>query len=97
VAEVDFGYAWDFIDDAGRIRQLVFGRNWAPPGDPRVFDGTGQLVAMVTEARAAPTVTAKLLSVEPMLLTPNSTLRLRVGKSGRPSGTKAAIEQSVWR
>jgi hypothetical protein len=32
--EVDFGCAWDFIDDAGRTRQLVFRRNWAPPGDP---------------------------------------------------------------
>lgn len=50
--DVDFGLAYDFIDPAdGRPRQLRFQRNWAPPGDPRVFDGTGQLIAVVCADR----------------------------------------------
>ncbi|MGE2817937.1 hypothetical protein ACQI5H_22750 [Mycobacterium heidelbergense] len=45
--EIDFGEAWDFLDDAGRPRHLRFRRNWAPPGDARVFAETGQLVAVI--------------------------------------------------
>jgi len=45
--EIDFGEAWDFLDDAGRPRHLRFRRNLAPPGDPRLFDGTGQLIAVI--------------------------------------------------
>ncbi|TDK96789.1 hypothetical protein [Mycobacterium paragordonae] len=49
--DFDFGLALDFIDPAdGVSRQLRFERNWAPPGDPRIFDGTGQLVAVVADA-----------------------------------------------
>lgn len=44
----DFGAALDFIDTAEGIpRQLRFQRNWAPPDDPRIFDGAGQLVAVI--------------------------------------------------
>lgn len=47
--EIDFGEAWDFLDDAGRPRHLRFRRNLAPPGDPRVFADTGQLVAVIAD------------------------------------------------
>jgi hypothetical protein len=53
MAEIDFGEAWDFVDDAGRPRQLRFRRNWAPPGDPRIFDGTSQLIAVVSDGDCA--------------------------------------------
>lgn len=50
MADIDYGLACDFIDPAeGIARQLRFQRNWAPPGDPRIFDGTGQLVAVIAE------------------------------------------------
>jgi hypothetical protein len=45
--EIDFGEAWDFLDDAGRPRHLRFRRNLAPPGDARIFAETGQLVAVI--------------------------------------------------
>lgn len=52
MTEVDYGLAWDFIDPAdGKPRQLRFRRNYAPPGDPRLWDGTGQLVAVVADRR----------------------------------------------
>lgn len=48
--DIDFALAWDFIDpDDGKPRQLRFRRNYAPPGDKRVFDGTGQLYAAVAD------------------------------------------------
>jgi hypothetical protein len=54
MADIDFGLALDFVDPSDGVpRQLRFTRNWAPPGDPRVFDGTGQLVAVVAD-RARP-------------------------------------------
>lgn len=50
MADIDFGLALDFVDPSDGIpRQLRFARNCAPPGDPRVFDGTGQLVAVVAD------------------------------------------------
>jgi hypothetical protein len=48
--EIDFGEAWDFLDDAGRSRHLRFRPSLAPPGDPRVFAETGQLVAVIGDA-----------------------------------------------
>ena len=47
--EIDFGEAWDLLD-AGRPRHLRFRPNLAPPGDPRVFAETGQLVAVIGDA-----------------------------------------------
>jgi hypothetical protein len=48
---IDYGLALDFIDDAdGRPLQLRFRRNWAPADSPETFDGTGQLIAVVTDA-----------------------------------------------
>lgn len=47
--DIDYGMAFDFIDPTDRHRlphQLRFQLNWAPPGDPRTFDGSGQLVAV---------------------------------------------------
>ncbi|GAB4667492.1 hypothetical protein [Mycobacterium avium] len=52
MTEIDYALAWDFIDPSdGKPRQLRFRRNLAPRNDPRVFDGTGQLVAVVADAR----------------------------------------------
>lgn len=48
--DIDYGYAWDFIDRDGRPLQLRFRRTWAPPGSPEIFDGTGQLIAVVHSA-----------------------------------------------
>lgn len=48
--DIDYGLATDFIDLDGRPFQLRFRRNWAPAGSPDVFDGTGQLIAVVTDA-----------------------------------------------
>jgi len=50
--DIDFGLAYEFIDPAdGAPRQLRFQRNYAPAGDPRTFDGTGQLIAVVADGR----------------------------------------------
>ena len=50
MSDIDFGLGLDFVDPADGVpRQLRFERNWAPPGDPRVFDGTGQLVAVIAD------------------------------------------------
>ena len=50
MTEIDYALAWDFVDPAdGKPRQLRFRRNLAPRNDPRVFDGTGQLVAVVAD------------------------------------------------
>ncbi|KPN48694.1 hypothetical protein [Mycobacterium intracellulare] len=54
MADIDYALAWDFIDPAdGKPRQLRFRRNFAPRNDPRTFDGTGQLVAVVADAHRA--------------------------------------------
>jgi hypothetical protein len=47
--EIDYGDAWDFVDDDGKPYKLRFRRNWAPRDDPRIFDGTGQLIAVVAD------------------------------------------------
>ncbi|KPN46206.1 hypothetical protein [Mycobacterium intracellulare] len=52
MADIDYGEAWDFVDDQGRALHLRFRRNWAPDGDPRIFDETGQLIAVVGEGNA---------------------------------------------
>jgi hypothetical protein len=78
--EIDFGYAWDFIDDTGRSRQLWFRRTWAPPRDPRVFDGTGQLVAIVTEADRTDSYHTKSPSADLTWRSRTSTLHLRAGR-----------------
>lgn len=50
MSEIDYALAWDFIDPAdGKPRQLRFRRNFALRNDPRIFDGTGQLVAVVAD------------------------------------------------
>src|SRR5689334_17010314 len=50
MVDKDYALAWQFIDDAGKPRQLRFSMNFAPAGDPRIFDGTGQLVAAIADA-----------------------------------------------
>ncbi|MEB3023372.1 MULTISPECIES: hypothetical protein [Mycolicibacter] len=53
MSEIDYALGLDFIDPAeGVPRQLRFDRDWAPNDDPRVFTGTGQLIAVVKGARA---------------------------------------------
>ena len=48
MTEVDYAMAWHFrFDGDPRNLQLRFRRKWAPAGSPTVFDGTGQLVAVV--------------------------------------------------
>jgi hypothetical protein len=49
MSEIDYALAWDFIDADGKPRQLRFRQNYAPAGDPRIFDGTGQLVAVIAD------------------------------------------------
>jgi len=52
MSDIDLGLAFDFIDPAdGAPRQLRFSRNLTPPGDPRVFDDAGQLIAVVVDVR----------------------------------------------
>jgi hypothetical protein len=48
--EIDYGDAWDFVDDDGRPFKLRFRRNAAPRHDARIFDGTGQLIAVVADS-----------------------------------------------
>ena len=51
MTEIDYALAFDFIDPSDGVpRQLRFRRNFAPRHDPRTFDGTGQLVAVVADA-----------------------------------------------
>lgn len=49
--DMDFGLAWDFLDADGRPMQMRFRRNWAPKNSPEIFDGTGQLIAVVADSR----------------------------------------------
>jgi hypothetical protein len=54
MTEIDYALAWDFIGDAdGKPRQLRFRQTYAPPGEPRIFDGTGQLIAVIADLRRA--------------------------------------------
>lgn len=50
MVDKDYALAWQFVDDDGRPRQLRFRLNFAPADDPRIFDGTGQLVATIADA-----------------------------------------------
>lgn len=53
MAEIDYALAWHFkLDGDPRNLQLRFRRNWAT-GRATVFDGTGQLVAVVIHPGAA--------------------------------------------
>jgi hypothetical protein len=47
--DIDLGDAYDFVDEDGKPYKLRFRRNWAPRNDPRIFDGTGQLTAVVAD------------------------------------------------
>ena len=52
--EIDFGLALNFVDTDGKPRQLRFRRNWADIDSPEIFDGTGQLIAVVTGGGRSP-------------------------------------------
>jgi hypothetical protein len=47
--EIDYALSWDFIDANGKPRQLRFRRNYAGADDPRIFDGSGQLIAVIVD------------------------------------------------
>ena len=47
--DIDLGDAYDFVDQDGKPYKLRLRRNWAPRNDPRIFDGTGQLIAVVAD------------------------------------------------
>jgi hypothetical protein len=47
--EIAFADAWDFVDEDGKPYKLRFRRNWAPDDEERMFDGTGQLLAVVAD------------------------------------------------
>ena len=47
--DIDLGDAYDFVDEDAKPYKLRFRRNWAPRNDPRIFDGTGQLIAVVAD------------------------------------------------
>jgi hypothetical protein len=65
MSDIDLGLAFDFIDPAGGVpRQLRFSRNLAPPGDARVCDDSGQLVA-VSSTFGDPTTGTPLPSAGP--------------------------------
>src|ERR1700747_3229058 len=51
--EIDYGDAWDFVDEEGQPYKLRFRRNPPPRNDPRIFDGTGQLIAVVADTNRA--------------------------------------------
>ena len=54
MSDIDFAMAFKFIDpDTGRPMQLRFRQNYAPSGQDRVYDGAGQLYAIVADARRA--------------------------------------------
>ena len=54
MSDIDYALAWEFIDpDTGRPMQLRFRQNYAAPGGDRVYDGTGQLYAIVADGYRA--------------------------------------------
>jgi len=54
VPDIDYALAWEFLfPEDGRPRQLRFRQNYAPPGDDRVFDSTGQLYAVIADGHRA--------------------------------------------
>ena len=64
MAEIDYALAWHFkLDGDPRNLQLRFRRNWAT-GRATVFDGTGQLVAVVIHP-ALPTTSRPTPSAGP--------------------------------
>jgi hypothetical protein len=84
--DIDLGDAYDFVDEDGKPYKLRFRRNWAPRNDPRIFDGTGQLIAVVadvtrpdnhTESPSAGPTSRRLTSNKPC----------RAGNNGPPSST----------
>jgi hypothetical protein len=86
--DIDFGDAWDFVDDDGKPYRLRFGRNWAPQNDPRILDGTGQLIAVVPDANRLDN-TAKSPSAGLTCCKLTSNESSRAGNSGPLSSTPA--------
>lgn len=53
MTEIDFAQAWYFLDSAGKPFHLRFRPNSAQPGEERLCDQTGQLIAVLVDARRA--------------------------------------------
>lgn len=53
MAEIDFAQAWYFLDSAGDPFHLRFRLSPAQPAEGRLFDQTGQLIAVDADARRA--------------------------------------------
>ncbi|TDK94695.1 hypothetical protein EI067_18835 [Mycobacterium paragordonae] len=67
MADIDYGEAWDFIDDLGRPLRLRFRRNWGS-GDRQTFDGTGQLLAVIDDQHRSDNADAISISRPDVLL-----------------------------
>jgi hypothetical protein len=52
MADIDFGLAYEFVDPSDGVPSRVSVRT-PTPGDPRIFDSTGQLVATVADGHRA--------------------------------------------
>ena len=97
MTEIDYALTWDFIDPAdGKPRQLRFRRNFAPRNDPRIFDGAGQLVAVVADGHRSDNA-MKSPSAGPASYSTTSKPPTLAGKSGPPctSQTTASTTQST--
>ena len=84
--DIDLGDAYDFVDEDGKPYKLRFRRNWAPRNDPRIFDGTGQLIAVVADVTRADNHTEIAIS-RPHVAQATSNEPCRAGNSGPPSST----------
>lgn len=49
MSDIGFGETWDFLDPRGRSTRLRFRRDILSSGDYRIFDTTGQLIAVAAD------------------------------------------------
>jgi hypothetical protein len=49
LSDIGFGEMWDFLDNRGRSTCLRFRRDVVWSGDYRIFDATGQLLAVAAD------------------------------------------------
>lgn len=49
MSDIGFGETWDFLDQRGRSTRLRFRRDLESRGDYRIFDATGQLIAVAAD------------------------------------------------
>jgi len=51
LSDIDYGLACEFWDEQGRPLQMRFRRDYAPAGSGELFADTGQLLAVIDDAR----------------------------------------------